>query len=130
MRTFALATLFAAVSAMSAEDAAAELMAEIDAAMARTAQLTCDSYFYTIIVTNEWSCTDEYTCEKYDADGFAMIDTVSKSAPRIGAIEAVAADYYSTPPIFEVPAFRGYDNMFDTACVDPIVPGEVLGVYD
>jgi len=123
MRTFALATLFAAVYADAASDAAAvkaaadkviadaaaaptaeEVAAAAAAALVRDAQLVCDSYWYTTTVTNGWTCLDESTCSKKDAADADMVDTVSKSAARVGAVEAaeavaaVVADATTTPP--------------------------------
>jgi len=161
MRTFALATLFAAVYADAASDAAAVKAAAdkviADAAAATTAadaadaaaaalvrstQLTCDSYWFTTTVTNGWTCADESTCSKKDAADADMVDTVSKSAARVGSVEAVeavaavAADATTTPAtpasaaVPAVAAVRGADNYYDASCPGDIVPGEVLGVFD
>ena len=162
MRTFALATLFAAVYADAASDAAAvkaaadkviadaaaavptaeEAAAAAAAALVRNAQLVCDSYWYTTTVTNGWTCLDESTCSKKDAADADMVDTVSKSAARVGSVEAVeavaavVADATATPPVVAsaavpaVAAVRGADNYYDISCPGDIVPGEVLGVYD
>jgi len=154
MRTFALATLFAAVYADAASDAAAvkaaadKVIADAAAADAaaalavRTAQLTCDSYWFTTTVTNGWTCLDESTCSKKDAADADMVDTVSKSAARAGSVEAVeavaavVADATATPPVVAsaavpaVAAVRGADNYYDASCPGDIVPGDILGVYD
>ena len=152
MRTFALATLFAAVYADAASDAAAvkaaadkviadaaaaaptaeEVAAAAAAALVRDAQLVCDSYWYTTTVTNGWTCADESTCEKKDADGVAMVDTMSKSAPRLGTAvftAAVIADPAADPPVEAADAVIGGPNHFTVACGE-LVPGEVFGVYN
>ena len=153
MRTFALATLFAAVYADAASDAAAvkaaadkviadaaaaaptaeEVAAAAAAALVRDAQLVCDSYWYTTTVTNGWTCLDESTCSKKDAADADMVDTVSKSAARVGSVEAVeavaavVADATTTPPTTASAAVAAVAAVRgDDNAYDVACPGDIV----
>ena len=78
-------------------------------------------------MTNGWTCTDAFEeekgtffCEKNDAAGNPIVDTVSNWAERVGE---VAADDDGEGYV------HGADNAYDGACPEGIVPGAVLGVY-